>query len=129
VILASRQPKAAQQLAHELGCRQVQFDALYSITHDTLVVCDEERVEIKGKPVVSGIHPGYLKAGMVVMDLTAQLQASPLLGEAKARGCRVVTPRQLLLEQVELQARLLTGKDVPREVLAQACAELFEEAD
>jgi 3-dehydroquinate dehydratase/shikimate dehydrogenase len=127
VILASRQPKAGQQMAQELSCRHVQFDAVYSTSHDTLVVCDEERIEVKGKPVVSSLRPSYLKSGMVVMDLTAALQPSPLLREARTRGCTVVTPRQLLVEQADVQTQLLSSKQVPREVLEKACAEFFEE--
>jgi 3-dehydroquinate dehydratase/shikimate dehydrogenase len=127
IIFASRQAKAAQQLAQELACRHVVFDGLYTTTHDTLIVCDEEKVEVKGKAVVSGIHPGYLKPGMVVMDLAAGLRLSPLLREAQARGCTIVTPRQLLLEHLQAQARLLTGKQVPAEVLASACPAFGED--
>ena len=35
-ILASHQKKAGQQVAQELGCRFVQFEALYSTLHDVL---------------------------------------------------------------------------------------------
>ena len=49
VILVSHRKKAAQELAQALGCRHVQFEALYSTMHDVLIVCDEEKEEVKGK--------------------------------------------------------------------------------
>ncbi len=120
VTLASHKKKAGQELAQALGCRHVQLEALYSTMHEVLVVCDEEKEEAPGKPGFAGVHPGYLKAGMTVMDLTAGLRPSGLLREAEARGCTVVAPRELLLDRLDLQARLFTGKLVPREVMAGA---------
>src|SRR5207248_7575164 len=84
VILASHKKKAGQELAQALACRHVQFEALYSTMHDVLVVCDEEKDEARGKAGAAGVHPGYLKAGMTVLDLTAELHRSPLLREAEA---------------------------------------------
>jgi len=125
VILATHKPKAGHQLAQELGCRVVQFEALYSTMHDVLVVCEEEKDEIPGRSV--GVHAGYLKAGMTVMDMTATERRSPLLQQAFDRGCNIVEPRQLLMDTLEMQARLLTGKQVPREVIEKAIPEVFEE--
>jgi shikimate 5-dehydrogenase len=119
LILASHNRAAAQELAAALGCRHIQFDALYSTMHDVLVVCDEEK-EHRPRGDGPGIHPGYLKPGLTVLDLTATLHKSPLVRQAEARGCTVVDPRQLRLDQLLAQAHLLTGKDVPREVLAEA---------
>ena len=75
------------------------------------------------------MHPGYLKPGMTVFDLTAALSKSPLVREAEQRGCVVVGPRQVLLDQLALQARLLTGKEVPGEVLAAALPPSLEEEE
>lgn len=116
-ILASHRRKAGQEMAQEIGCRFVQYEALYSTMHDALVVCDEERNESKG------LHLGYLKQGMVVMDLTASLRLSNLLREARDRGAQIVEPRQLFLQQLDQQARLLTGKTVPMDVLQKALPE------
>jgi 3-dehydroquinate dehydratase/shikimate dehydrogenase len=125
VILATHKPKAGQQLAQELGCRYIQFEALYSTMHDVLIVCEEEKDEVPGRTV--GVHAGYLKPGMTVMDMTAMAGPSALLEQAAQRGCNVVEPRQLLMDQVELQARLLTGKQVPREVIEKAIPAIFED--
>jgi 3-dehydroquinate dehydratase/shikimate dehydrogenase len=119
LILASHDRGAAHQLAQQLKCRLVQFEALYTTIHDVLIVCDEEKQ--------GAIHPGYLKPSMAILDLTSPLEKSPLLREAEGRGCVVVTPQHLWLEQVSLQSRLLTSKDVPRQLLADAAPWLQEE--
>ena len=75
---------------------------------------------MKAKPGAAGVHPGYLKPAITVLDLTAGLHKSQLLRDAETRGCPVVTPRDLLVEQLGQQARLFTGKQVEPEVLAAA---------
>ena len=127
LIIASHEREAAHQLAQELKCRYVQFEAMYSTIHDVLVVCDEEKQAGKSRGGETGVHPGYLKPSMTVLDLTDSLHRSPLLREAELPGCAVVTPQQLWLEQVSLQAHLLTSKDVPRQILADAAPWLQDE--
>jgi 3-dehydroquinate dehydratase/shikimate dehydrogenase len=128
-VIASRQRQAAQDLAQELQCRQVQFEAVYSTLHDVLIRCCEE--PLTGTAAAggrsAGLHTGYLKAGMAVMDLTAPTRKSPLLREAEQRGCLVVAPTQVLLEQVLRQVKLVTGQEAPREPLQDVLGELFHE--
>lgn len=117
-ILASRDKKAAHEAAQKLECRYVLYEAMYSTTHDVLIVCDEERQPQKpGGRIPEGIHSGYLKPSITVMDLTSRLTATPLLREAATRGCPVVSPRRLFLSHLQRLARMLTGKDAATEVL------------
>jgi shikimate 5-dehydrogenase len=96
--------------------------------HDVLIVCDDEKEMAKSRKAdAGGVHAGYLKPSMVVLDLTAMLHKTPLVREAELRGCSVVTPHALLLDQIETQARLIAGKEVPRAVLAQAVPAASEE--
>lgn len=126
-ILASTNKKAGLEIAQKLGCRFILFEALYSTMHDVLVVCAEEKAENPLKPGGAGVHAGYLKPGMTVMDLTASVRKSALLREAEARSCLIVPPRELLLSQLDQQVRLLTGKTVPRETLTRAVPERYQE--
>lgn len=127
-IIASHQKKAGHAFAQEIGCRTIQFEALYTTMHDCLVVCDQETETSAAKPGGSGVHTGYLKSSITVMDLTASSKRTPLLEEAKARGCPIVEPRDLLLEQLQQQANMLTGKTIPPEVLRGALPEATDEA-
>src|SRR5262249_20178302 len=69
LTFASHQRSAVQQLAQELQCRHIQFEALYTTPHDILVVCDDESPEGNAKKPAgkSAIHAGYLRPGMTVM--------------------------------------------------------------
>jgi shikimate 5-dehydrogenase len=121
-IVASHDRDAAHELAQQFSCRYVQFEALYSMAHDILIVCDEEKDTAKQHGKDLGIHGGYLKPGMAVMDLTSMPCKSALLRDAELRGCPVVAPRQVLRHLVELQIKLISGKDVPHEPLQAAMA-------
>jgi 3-dehydroquinate dehydratase/shikimate dehydrogenase len=125
VVLASHKRKAGQQAAQEVGCRAIAIDAIYSTMHDALVVCDEER-EAAAR-TGTGIHSNYLKAGMTVMDLSAGASKSELLRDAERRDCLVVQPLELLVSNLEQQARLLAGKPVPRELISEAIPGRFKE--
>ncbi len=124
-IIASRDGGAAQLTAQQFQCRHVQFEAIYSTMHDILVVCSEEKEKLRDKVRSGeiGVHGSYLKPGMGVMDLTAMPRTTRLLDDAEVRGCVTVSPKQVLLGQLELQIRLLTGKDVPRELLESVLAQ------
>jgi 3-dehydroquinate dehydratase/shikimate dehydrogenase len=123
LILAAREREAVHQLAQELKCRYVLLEAVYSTLHDVLIVCSDE-APAAGRSRDAGLRASYLKSGMTVMDLTSPLVPSPLLAEARQRGCGVVDPRQVLLEQVARQFKLISGKDAPRDRLQQTLAEM-----
>jgi 3-dehydroquinate dehydratase/shikimate dehydrogenase len=131
LIFASHHRHAVQQLAHELQCRHIQFEALYTTTHDILVMCDDESSEgnVKSPAGKSGVHAGYLRPGMTVMDLTGTGGTTTLLREAQARGCQVIAPKQALLRQLAAQAKLLTGKETPADVLDQSLQTVMVEDD
>jgi 3-dehydroquinate dehydratase/shikimate dehydrogenase len=121
-IIASRDKAAALQLAQEIGCRHVQLDGVYTTLHDVLIVCAEEQrhATLKNKPGEVGIHAGYLKPSITVMDLTAPPRGSELLRGAAERGCPIVSPRRVLVEHVLRQVKLIAGKEAPEEIVQQA---------
>jgi 3-dehydroquinate dehydratase/shikimate dehydrogenase len=137
LVIASHQRDAAQRLAQAVDGRHIQFEALYTTMHDVLIVCDEKdpRSVVAGSPdrgtaektARAGIHAGYLKPGMTVVDLTAELRPSVLLREAQTRGCKVVTPQQVLGEQIACQLERITGEAASREAVAQTLAALLED--
>ena len=61
------------------------------------------------------------------MDLTGLPRKSAFLRDAQSRDCRVVEPRQILLELGLLQTHLIAGREVPREPLEEAFANLIED--
>jgi 3-dehydroquinate dehydratase/shikimate dehydrogenase len=124
IIVASHDRARAQKIAQAVEGRHILFEAVFTTMHDVLVVCDEEKEQTHGK---SALHTSFLKPGMTVLDLTATVRLSPLVRVAMERGCAVVTPQLLWLDQIATQAHLLTGKELPREVFEKAVPWLLEE--
>jgi shikimate 5-dehydrogenase len=115
-VVAGRDKSSAQALAQSLGCRFVHGEAVYSTLHEVLVRCDDTE-----------LHPGFLKPGMTVVDVAALPRESGLLSEAGQRGCRVVSPQQVLVELVNRQTRAVVGETVPREFLLETLRPLIED--
>lgn len=126
VIFAGHDRKAIQQLAQIFQCRHVALEALYTTMHDVLVVCGDDGAN-KEKPVQ--ISPGYLKPSITVMDLSGLPRKTDLLREALSRGCLVVSPWQVLLDQLEIQARMVSGKEIAREPLEEIMADIARDDD
>jgi 3-dehydroquinate dehydratase/shikimate dehydrogenase len=119
LIVASHDREAARELAQALECRYIQFEALYSTMHDVTVIADNEKDLALAKKKAE-LSPAYLRPGMGVVDLTAWPADTVFLGEARKRGCLVVSGRRLFVEQLRRQARKLTNRDVPLEPLERA---------
>jgi 3-dehydroquinate dehydratase/shikimate dehydrogenase len=130
-IIASRDREAAHRLAQAVDGRFILFEALYSTMHEVLAVCSEERQPGARKTHAAEppIHPAHLQANLTVLDLTSMPRRSPLLRAAKERGCRVVSPWQVLLLHLLLMVRQATGREIPAEPIKQAITEVFDEDD
>src|SRR5262245_27013641 len=110
LIWASRDRATVQATSQAFGGRQLLWDGVYVTSHDVLVVGRDGMKTEEGHEMP--LHPGYLKPGMTVVDLTAAGQPSRFQQEAQMRGCAVVSPGRILAEQVREHARRL-GADVP----------------
>ena len=119
LMWASRDRGAVQAASQSFGGRQVLWEAVYNTSHDVVVIGPDAAAKDTGSDLP--LHPGYLKPGMVVVDLTADLRPSKFQREAESRGCAVVPPGRILVEQVREHARRL-GADVPAAVLDEKLA-------
>jgi 3-dehydroquinate dehydratase/shikimate dehydrogenase len=120
LVFASLNKDESARMCRMLGGRQIQPEAVYTTLHDVVVVSRED-------PEKSELHPSYLKAGMFVMDLTDLPRETPLTREARKRGCSVVSPQTMLVEQVRRQLKRLTKQDVPPPVLEDVMNSLIED--
>jgi 3-dehydroquinate dehydratase/shikimate dehydrogenase len=121
LIWASRNRAAVQTMSQTFGGRQVLWEAVYATSHDVLVIGKDGEDDPLGDSDELPFHPGYLKPGMTIVDLTAGLRPSKFLREAEIRACGIVTPQRLLIEQVREHVRKLGG-EVPAGVLAEKLA-------
>ena len=116
LILAGGNRETGQLLAKMLGCRYILEEAVYTTLHDVLLRCDQ-----------SVLHPGFLKSGMTVVDVSALPRMSSLLRDAEDRGCRIVSPQALLVELVNRYLQAIVGEVVPREFLLETLRPLIED--
>jgi 3-dehydroquinate dehydratase/shikimate dehydrogenase len=115
VIISSRTPRRAQQLAEQLQCRWVDWNNRYGVTPDMIVNCT---------PV--GMHPNvdetpydrlHLRPYTVVFDTVYNPESTLLVKEARMQGCLVITGVEMFIRQAALQFKLFTGKDAPWELM------------
>jgi shikimate 5-dehydrogenase len=113
VIVAGPDKELSHRLAVKFGCRFVPWEALYTTIHDVLLVTRPAPVPgADEEPEVPEIKPGYLRAGMCVMDLSSLPRPTPLAREALARGCGMVDPRLVLATYAATVAGRLSGSEV-----------------
>jgi len=115
VVLTSRSSARADQLATQMNCKAVDWDARHSVNPDVLVNCT---------PV--GMHPfvdetpfekHHLRPSMVVFDMVYNPENTLLIKDARSQSCLVVTGVEMFVRQAALQLRLFTGKEAPPELL------------
>jgi 3-dehydroquinate dehydratase/shikimate dehydrogenase len=110
----------AQRLASSMSCRFIPFQNAYSTLADAVVIADPA---LKSGVQQGCINPSLLKAGMTVVDVSDPPVEHPLFSEARSRGCRLVEPASVFAEQVAVQFRSITGKDLPSGTVARALGE------
>jgi 3-dehydroquinate dehydratase/shikimate dehydrogenase len=117
VVIASRTPQRADDLAMRFKGRSLSWSLRHSIRPDVLVNCT---------PV--GMHPNvdetpydatYLRAGMVVFDTIYNPEQTLLIKQARENACETITGVEMFVAQAALQFRLFTGEEAPVEVMRQ----------
>jgi 3-dehydroquinate dehydratase/shikimate dehydrogenase len=102
--------KVAQHLAQKFSVRHVPFHAIYDTLADVVIVADPA---IKMGHQKTEINAGYFRSTMLVVDLSAMPYDTELLEEVRARGCKVVEPRETFREWVAAQFESICGKTFP----------------
>lgn len=122
LIWASKNRELVQSTSQSFGGRQIMQEAIYSTSHDVLVIGRDGPDEPE-----SPLLPSYLKPSMVVVDATADLRPTAFLNEATARRCGIVRPVDVLVQQVREVVRRLGG-EISTEVLAEKASHWLPEA-
>ncbi len=117
VVVSSRTKEKAERLAKEFDGRAVEWAARHNVEMDILV---------NGTPI--GMHPNvdespfnkaHLKPSLLVFDTVYNPESTLLIKEARTHGCRIVTGVEMFVGQAELQYRLFTGVEPPKDVMRE----------
>lgn len=112
--------KLSQQAATEFQCRFVPFQGLYDTLADVIVIADRN---LRSGTNQGCINPSVLRPNHTVLDVADPPQEHPLFVEARERGCRVVEPTKIYMDQLQMQFKALSGKDLPAEAFAKGLTE------
>jgi shikimate dehydrogenase len=117
VRVLNRSPARAEALVRELGGAGAgPLEDLGRAPWEVLVNTTSVGLRSDASPV-----PGdALAAGGLVMDAVYDPPETALLREARRRGCETLGGKWMLVEQAAEQIRLWTGREAPREVMAEA---------
>lgn len=120
VSIASGDEVEAQKIAQAAEIRYVPSAKVYETLVDVVVVTVPNMdYGTKKTP----INPSMLRAGMTLMDLSELPGESPLVEEAKMRGCKVVEPSEVFADYIGNLFKSLTGQELPPEAFAAGLSE------
>jgi 3-dehydroquinate dehydratase/shikimate dehydrogenase len=115
VTITNRTVERAQQLANEVGCRFVPWEARHQQICSILVNCTSVGMHPNVDEIP--IHPSFLTPDMFVFDTVYTPETTMLVKEARGRGCVVLTGVEMFISQAELQFKLFTGRESPPELM------------
>ncbi len=115
ITVANRSSERAQDLAEDVGCRFVAWEARHNVISDLLINC----TPVGMHPHIDEIpvHTSYLRPELAVMDTIYTPENTLLIKEASARGCKTVTGVEMFVRQAATQFRLFTGQEAPLDLL------------
>jgi len=110
VSLASMSDNQAAGAAKVAGVRHIPWNSIYDTRIDTVVLADH------GMPCGMGskeLNPAVIRERQTIVDLTSGLEESPYAEESRLRGARYLDPTTVFVNQLQIQFRTLTGRDLP----------------
>jgi len=119
VSLCGPDDKVARQMASEVECRFVPFQNLYDTLADIVVIADPK---LAAGTKHGELNPSLFRPSMTVLDVGNLPIDTPLMEEARERGCRVIDAFDVYRQQINSQFKAITGKDLPEEAIARGMA-------
>ncbi|MFN0053617.1 MAG: type I 3-dehydroquinate dehydratase [Planctomycetales bacterium] len=119
--VAAADDAEGRQLAQLTGARFIPLANMYDTLCDVVVIAEAQAFTLASGLGAGGsgvkLNPAFLRPHMYVTDLTQLPGESELLGEARARGCRIVEPSEVFVDYVTSTFKTVTGKELPHEVV------------
>ena len=124
VDVLARRAEQAREVAAATGCAGAGLEELARVPYDVLV---------NATPLGSGAFPGEspvsagaLRSDSVVFDMVYEPRETPLLADARARGCTTIDGVEMLVAQAVGQFEAWTGTAAPVEAMTAAALEAIE---
>jgi 3-dehydroquinate dehydratase/shikimate dehydrogenase len=118
--MAGRDAAKAARVAKEMGAASCAWDEIPRVEHDVLAHCTP--VGSLADPGRSPIPAEWIREGTLVLDAVYRPLKTPLLQEAKKRGCTPVPGGEWFVRQAQAQFKLFTGQDADEALVRAAFA-------
>ncbi len=115
VTITSRTQEKSSDLAEDVGCKYVGWEARHNVKCDLVVNCTP--VGMAPNIDESPLHPSFLTPEMMVFDTVYMPETTMLVKDARSRGCTVLTGVDMFVRQAEMQFRLFTNREPPPELM------------
>lgn len=120
ISFATPDDTAAQEMAEEFDGSFVSWSAMYDTVTEFVVFTDDQ-IPITHEQS-RGLNPSLLREHTTVIDISRFPEASPLVEEARARGCTLIEPSDVYVQLLTTQFKAITGRDLPAEAFRDALA-------
>ncbi len=118
--LASPSDNAGMSASKKVGVRHIPWSGVHATAADGIVLADGS---IKCGTGRGELNPSIIRERMTVIDLTQYPGESEFAEEARARGAVYVNPSAMFAEQLQLQFKALTNRDVPMSAFQKGLSE------
>jgi 3-dehydroquinate dehydratase/shikimate dehydrogenase len=117
VVITNRTDERAKQLAQQLSCRWIDWNARHSIKPHLIVNCTP--VGMHPNVDESPYHRHYLRRQVVVFDTIYNPEQTLFVKEARQQGCRTVTGVDMFVRQAAMQFKLFTRLRPPIPIMLE----------
>jgi len=117
-IVAGRDAAKAAKVAGEMGATSCAWAEIPRVEYDVLAHCTP--VGSLADPGRSPIPAEWIREGTLVLDAVYRPLKTPLLQEAKKRGCTPVPGGEWFVRQAQAQYKLFTGQDADEALVRAA---------
>src|SRR5439155_8332224 len=115
IAVVNRSQERAQDLAEDVGCRFVAWEARHNVISDLLINCTP--VGMHPNVDEMPVHTSFLRPELAVVDTVYTPENTLLIKEARSRGCPVVTGVEMFIRQAALQFRVFTDKEAALDII------------
>jgi len=119
VSICGPKDKESQKIAEANQCRMVPYASLYDTLTDVIVIADRN---LECGQHAGNVNPSLFRSSHAVLDVSDPPREHPLFVEARERGCRIIDPQSVYVDQLNAQFKAITGKDLPMEAFAKGLA-------
>jgi 3-dehydroquinate dehydratase/shikimate dehydrogenase len=120
VSLAAPSDNDAVRAAKQADVRHIPWSAIHSLVTEGIILAN---ANVTYGTKRSELNPSILRENMTVIDLMDYPAESAIAEEARARGCRYISPSLIFAVQLQAQFRYLTGKTIPLEAFQHGLSE------